>query len=39
MQIFFGNHLLFNYLYDKLYIVIIFNTKEGDKDEKTSKSI
>lgn len=26
-------------LYDKLYIVIIFNTKERDKNEKTSKSI
>lgn len=25
--------------YDKIYIIIIFNTKERDKNEKTSKSI
>lgn len=39
MQIFLVITCFTTILYDKLYIIIIFNIKERNKDEKTSKSI
>ena len=39
MQIFLVITCFITILYDKLYIIIIFNTKERDKNEKNSKSI